>query len=135
MKIYNTGFKKTVFCICIFAFLLFLLLNEDAICAQSIERDYWPTEGWRTSTPEQQGMESAKLEIAVEFIEERLPDAFSLLVVKNGYLVFEKYFRQGSPDRIAQIHSVTKSFTSALIGIALDKGNLKSVDQRLFDFF
>lgn len=132
MKLLNTGFKQTVFCM--FAFSLILLLNANAICGQPIKRDYWPTEGWRTSTPGQQGMDSAKLEIAVEFIQERLPDAFSLLVVKNGYLVFEKYFRQGSPDRIAVIHSVTKSVTSALIGIALDRGYLKSVDQSVYDF-
>jgi CubicO group peptidase (beta-lactamase class C family) len=133
MKMCNTVFKKIVFCI--FAFILFLFLTDDATCAQQLNRDYWPTNGWKISTPEQQGMDSAKLKIAVEFIQERLPDAYSLLVVKNGYLVFEKYFRKGSPDRIAVIHSVTKSFTSALIGIALDKGYLESVDQRLFDFF
>jgi len=132
MKLLNTGFKQTVFCI--FVFILILVLNENAICGQSIKRDYWPTNGWRASTPEQQGMDPAKLGIAVEFIQERLPDAFSLLVVKNGYLAFEKYFRQGSPDRIAVIHSVTKSVTSALIGIALDRGYLKSVDQSVYDF-
>ncbi|MBT8330984.1 MAG: hypothetical protein KJP06_01525, partial [Deltaproteobacteria bacterium] len=123
MKLLNTGFKQTVFCI--FAFILFVFLNENAICGQPLKRDYWPTNGWRTSTPEQQGIDSVKLGIAVEFIQERLPDAFSLLVIKNGYLVFEKYFGQGSQDRIAVIHSVTKSVTSALIGIALDRGYLK----------
>jgi len=133
MKSIKTNFGKIGFLI--FAFILFLSLTQQPICAQSIKRDYWPTDGWKTSTPEQQGMDSAKLGIAVEFIQERLPDAYSLLVVRNGYLVFEKYFRQGSPDRIAVIHSVTKSFMSALIGIALDKGYLKRVDQRLFDFF
>jgi hypothetical protein len=50
-------------------------------------------------------MDSAKLSIAVEFIENRLPDAYSLLVVKNGYLILEKYFRKGDPDRYAVVHS------------------------------
>jgi len=65
----------------------------------------------------------------------RLPDAYSLLVVKNGYLILEKYFRKGDPDRYAVVHSVTKSVMSALVGIALDKGYLKSVDQKLTEFF
>jgi CubicO group peptidase (beta-lactamase class C family) len=73
--------------------------------------------------------------IADEFIQNRLPDAFSLLVVKNGYLVFEKYYSWGSPEKIAVVHSVTKSVTSALIGVALDRGYLDSVDQKLIDFF
>jgi CubicO group peptidase (beta-lactamase class C family) len=81
-----------------------------------------------------QGMNSAKLSVAVEFIKNRLPDAYSLLVVKNGYLVFEKYFRSGRPDRSAVVHSVTKSVMSALIGIALDKGYLKSVNQKIVEF-
>jgi len=98
-------------------------------------REYWPTNGWKTSTPEQQGMDSAKLMIADEFIQNRLPDAFSLLVVKNGYLVFEKYYSWGSPEKYAVVHSVTKSVMSALIGIALDKGYLNSVDQKLVEFF
>ena len=97
--------------------------------------EYWPTSGWKTSTPEQQGMDSAKLLIADEFIQNRLPDAFSLLVVKNGYLVFEKYYSWGSPEKIAVVHSVTKSVTSALIGIALAKGYLNSVDQKIIEFF
>ncbi len=80
-------------------------------------------------------MDSAKLLIADEFIQNRLPDAFSLLVVKNGYLVFEKYYSWGSPEKYAVVHSVTKSVTSALIGIALDKGYLNSVDQKLIEFF
>jgi CubicO group peptidase (beta-lactamase class C family) len=80
-------------------------------------------------------MDSAKLMIADEFIRNRLPDAFSLLIVKNGYLVFEKYYSWGSREKYAVVHSVTKSVTSALIGIALDKGYLISVDQKLIEFF
>jgi CubicO group peptidase (beta-lactamase class C family) len=80
-------------------------------------------------------MDSAKLRIADAFIQDRLPDAFSLLVVRNGYLVFEKYYSWGSPDKYAVVHSVTKSVTSALIGIAIDRGYLKGVDQKLSEFF
>ena len=80
-------------------------------------------------------MDSAKLLIADEFIQDRLADVFSLLIVKNGYLVFEKYYSWGSPSKISAVHSITKSVTSALIGIALKKGYFDSVDQKLIDFF
>ena len=133
MKIFILSFRKKIFCI--LTFFLFAFLTENAVGEQPKEREYWPTAGWKTSIPEAQGMVSAKLLIADEFIQNRLPDAFSLLVVKNGYLVFEKYYSWGSPDKYAVVHSVTKSVTSALIGIALDKGYLNSVDQKLVDFF
>ncbi len=133
MKIFNLSCSKKIFCILTFS--LFALLTENAVCEQPKKREYWPTSGWKTSTPEMQGMDSAKLMIADEFIQNRLPDAFSLLVVKNGYLVFEKYYSWGSPEKYAVVHSVTKSVTSALIGIALDKGYLNNVDQKLTEFF
>jgi CubicO group peptidase (beta-lactamase class C family) len=133
MKILKVHYRKLIFCILFF--ILFLFLTQHSICAQPKDREYWPTRGWKISTPEMQGMDSAKLSIADEFIQNRLPDAFSLLVVKNGYLIFEKYYSWGSPDKYAVVHSVTKSVTSALIGIALDKGYLNSVDQKLSEFF
>ncbi len=127
MEIFILSFRKIIFCI--LAFFLFAFLTENVLGEQSKERKYWPTSGWKTSIPEKQGMDSAKLLIADEFIQNRLPDAFSLLVVKNGYLVFEKYYSWGSPYKYALVHSVTKSFTSALIGIALDKGYLNTTAQ------
>jgi len=133
MKLFNKSCSKTIFSI--ITFFLFALLTENAFCEQPKKREYWPTSGWKTSTPEEQGMDSTKLLIADEFIQNRLPDAFSLLVIKNGYLVFEKYYSWGSPEKYAVVHSVTKSVMSALIGIALDKGYLKGVDQKLIEFF
>jgi len=74
MKIFNSSCSKKIFCI--FIFSLFSFLTENAVCEQPKEREYWPTNGWKTSTPKQQGMDSAKLMIADEFIQNRLPDAF-----------------------------------------------------------
>jgi CubicO group peptidase (beta-lactamase class C family) len=133
MKIFILSFRKILFCILAFSLLAFV--TENPVGEQFKEREYWPTKGWKTSIPEKQGMDSTKLLIADEFIQNRLPDAYSLLVIKNGYLVFEKYYSYGSREKYAVVHSVTKSVTSALIGIALDKGYLNSVDQKLVDFF
>jgi len=133
MKRFISENGKLVFCILML--VLSFCFAANAICQPPKQRDYWPTEEWRTTTPETQGMDTAKLMIADEFIRDRLPDAFSLLVVKNGYLVFEKYYSWGKPNKYAVVHSVTKSVTSALIGIALERGHLDNLDQKLVDFF
>lgn len=71
----------------------------------------------------------------------------SLLIARNGKLVYENYFTgveliQTDPPLIRftkdtrhDLRSVTKSITSACIGIAIAQGKIKSVDQKVFDFF
>jgi CubicO group peptidase (beta-lactamase class C family) len=58
-----------------------------------------------------------------------------LLVVRNGYLVLEAYSYPFKGESRHWIASATKSFTSALIGIAIDKGSINGVNQKLLDFF
>lgn len=97
--------------------------------------DYWPTEGWRTSTPEEQGMDSELLAQAISFVRERNLNIHSLLVIRNGYIVADAYFYPFARGSKHDIASVTKSFTSTLIGIAIDKGHIKSVKQPVLEFF
>ena len=59
----------------------------------------------------------------------------SLLVSKNNILISEVYFKDGAKDELHDVMSVTKSFTSTLVGIAMDKGYIISLDQTLGDFF
>jgi len=91
-------------------------------------------DGWKLSTPEEQGLDPmlvAKLyHNAVE-----LETLYGLLVVKNGYLIAEGYFNEGSVGQKYYMASATKSFTSALVGIALNQGCLSSLDQKMIDFF
>lgn len=98
---------------------------------------YWPTEGWRTSTPEQQGMDSERLAEALDFLQERKEDynVHSLLIVRNGYVVADAYFYPFTQDTKHDLASVTKSFMATLIGIAIDKGYIESVRQPVLDFF
>jgi len=58
----------------------------------------------------------------------------SLLVERNGVIVAEEYFTEEGVDRPHHVWSVTKSFTSALIGIAIEEGYIGSVDQVLSDY-
>jgi CubicO group peptidase (beta-lactamase class C family) len=93
---------------------------------------YWPTSGWHTATPEEQGMDSAKLADMVERIQQEKLALDSLLIVRNGYLVSELY---GYPYSAKQVHflaSVTKSVIGALVGIAIQQGSIRDVRQPLF---
>lgn len=57
----------------------------------------------------------------------------SLLVWKDGTLVAEGYWRGGRPDRDVNIKSASKSVLSALVGIALQRGDLEGLDQPVAD--
>lgn len=62
-------------------------------------------------------------------------DMHSLLVMRNGELVFERYYGTSGLADVHTMQSVSKSFTSALIGIALGEGAISSVDEPVLDFF
>ena len=55
----------------------------------------------------------------------------SILIVRNGQLVFEAYLHGYSRYRQHYVASVTKSITSLLIGIAIDEGRIAGADQRV----
>ena len=98
--------------------------------------EYWPTDGWRTSTPEEQGMDSALLDQITEYFDENNLDIHSVVVVRNGYIVWEEYpgflYDQGM---LHVVHSITKSFVSALIGIAIREGHIDGIDQKMTELF
>jgi CubicO group peptidase (beta-lactamase class C family) len=97
--------------------------------------DYWPTQDWRSSTPEEQGMDSHRLALMLEAVkQERLP-LHSLLVIRNGYLVSETYFPPYDENSREELYSCTKSFIATLVGIAIDQGYIDSVQQPVLDFF
>jgi CubicO group peptidase (beta-lactamase class C family) len=126
------------------SFLLFtgavLILSMLAGCGPATEDleavDYTPLPGddWEVSTPGEQGLDPLLVAELYHNAAE-LETLYGLLVIKNGYLIAEGYFNEGSVDQLSGRQSVTKSFTSALVGIALDQGCLSSVDQRMMDFF
>jgi len=89
---------------------------------------------WRFSTPEEQGFNTAALsDIITNFAHYEY--VYSLLIMRHGYLVVEEYYNAQNQQTAHSVHSVSKSFTSALVGIALDEGFLTSLDQKVMDFF
>ncbi len=92
---------------------------------------------WPVSTPEEQGLDSNKLAEFEGLIRKGVlcPRLHALLIVRHGYLVVEDYFNGWQRDGLHTLQSVSKSFTSALVGIALARGEFKSVDEKILDFF
>ena len=95
----------------------------------------WPTRAWCTSTPEEQGMDPAQLDQMMAYIDEHEMAIDSILIVRHGQIVFEEYRNGYDETRKHHVQSVTKSFSSVLIGIAIQQGLIESVDQRLVDLF
>ncbi|MHA1944326.1 MAG: serine hydrolase domain-containing protein [Candidatus Thorarchaeota archaeon] len=114
---------------------LFLAIPSDAQSTRPVQ--VWPTEGWATSTPEEQGMDATALAGVYDIVRDSSASIRSMLVVRHGYLVAEEYFTPQVYDinNTHIVYSVTKSVVSSLIGIAIDMGFIDNTSQLLLDFF
>jgi CubicO group peptidase (beta-lactamase class C family) len=90
-------------------------------------------DGWSISSPETEGVDREEL-AHVDYLiknDETLKDIQTLTIVRNGKLVFDEFYYSGEYDYkkgdITYLQSVTKSFASTFIGIAIDKGIINSV--------
>jgi CubicO group peptidase (beta-lactamase class C family) len=80
-------------------------------------------------------MDSELLAGMFDYIERNDLDVHAVLVVRNGHTVVEVYYPPYGPCSQHSTASVGKSFTGALVGIAIHKGYIESVDQPVADFF
>jgi len=63
------------------------------------------------------------------------PDIHSILISKDGKMIYERYFNGWNKDSLQDSRSAFKSITSLLTGIAFDKGLIKDVSQKVYSFF
>jgi CubicO group peptidase (beta-lactamase class C family) len=89
----------------------------------------WPTHGWRTAAPSEEGMDPKGLAVIDDDTGRVYPALRSVLVVRHGVLVFERYYHGATPATYFNVFSVTKSVTAALVGIALGEHTLGGLDQ------
>jgi len=116
----------------------------------SAQNTFWPSNSseWAEVAPETQGLNSGKISEILEFIENNSTNIQSIIIVRNGYLLFEEYlwnyqiYRNLAGEKeypggrkIVPQYSGTKSVISLLIGIALQKGFLDNVNQTLYEFY
>jgi CubicO group peptidase (beta-lactamase class C family) len=129
---------------CSYLILTVLIMGFSALvgCASACQTEtlntdlYKPQSGsdWKISTPEAQGLDS-RLVNNLYRDASKLETLYGVLIVKNGYPIAEEYFHQGSIDQLSGRMSATKSVTSALTGIVLEKGCLSSLGEKMMTFF
>jgi len=130
-----------------------------AVAQRSTEYVPPPSPAWEHRTPEQVGMDGAKLHEAIAFAKEHEVKAsrdleavhyqtfgrepfgsavgpikprgeMSGVIVRRGYIVAE----WGDPARVDMTFSVTKSFVSTTVGLAVEHGLIRSIDDTVFRY-
>jgi CubicO group peptidase (beta-lactamase class C family) len=94
-----------------------------------------PSETWQTAAPEEIGMDSVPLVEMFDFVHERRISVHSIQIVRRGRLVLDAYFYPYDGRTRHDVASVTKSITSTLVGLAIERGDIRDVQQPVLDFF
>ena len=109
-------------------------------------------DGWQIASLDEVGIDEKAISEAVDRVHDgTYQNIHSILIVKDGKLVFEEYFMGYSwdydddqfrgdlidygMDTTHNMASVTKSVTSVLVGIAIDQGFIGNVDEKVFSYF
>ena len=120
-------------------FLALMLLHVGYIYYYSTslgdKRIHLDTIQWNPAAPAEQSLHPHRLQRAEKYIDSRLPAARSLIIIKNGKTVLEKYYWQGGPQETDYLHSLNSAVLELLVGIAVKENVLTGVDQPLADFF
>ena len=115
----------------IFSLIILLIAMSCDFCPTQSRGDIFQ---WQTSSPNKQGLNAAQLDIALVEAQTR-PSIYSVLVIRNGFIVAERYYRGHDENSSFNIRSVSKSFLSAMVGIAIEDRVLNSIDDKILDFF
>jgi CubicO group peptidase (beta-lactamase class C family) len=90
---------------------------------------------WKTSSPEEQGMNSSTFIDGIHKLKKDSTNIHSLLIIRNNHIVLDACFYPFQKDYVHDIASVTKSITALLVGIAIDKGFIKNEDEPVLKYF
>jgi CubicO group peptidase (beta-lactamase class C family) len=112
---------------------LLAALHAGSARAQNADQSPWPTKEWLTSTPEEQGMDSAALAKLVAYGASH--DFDSLIVVRHGRIVAEAYYAPYRGELQHEIFSSTKAVIGTLVGSMVKDGLLDRLDHPMLDFF
>src|SRR5690349_21552842 len=93
------------------------------------------SDAWRAATPEDVGIDSEPLIEIFDFARERQIPVHSIQIVRRGRLVLDAYFYPYDGRTRHDVASVTKSITSTLLGLAIERGFIRVVQQPVLDFF
>lgn len=80
-------------------------------------------------------MNQNKIKALEEVINKDYSNIAGMVVLRDGITLYEKYWNECTPASRIHVYSVTKSIISMLLGIAIDRGYIRDVNQRVLDFF
>jgi CubicO group peptidase (beta-lactamase class C family) len=122
--------RKILFGVLIIAVLSIPACSTRSSPIEVPQASYYPTRGWHTSTPEEQGFDSDKVAEGLQAMRDQGINIHSLTVIRNDDMVLDAYFYPYDGTTYHEIASVTKSVMTTLIGIAADQGKL-SLDDKM----
>ncbi|HUS82698.1 MAG TPA: serine hydrolase [Dehalococcoidia bacterium] len=100
--------------------------------AATVENAVYPDADWETSSPEAEGMDAAPLKNIDPYCVEH--GCRAVVVIRHGRIVWERYWGGWDETSTDNSWSMAKSVTSALVGIAVDEGKIRGLDQAATDF-
>lgn len=84
--------------------------------------------------PEGQGVSSAAIREFIETANQKIDTLHSVMIVRHGHVIAEGWWKPEAPDKQHVLHSLSKSFTSTAVGLAVAEGKL-SIDDPVLKFF
>ncbi len=93
----------------------------------------FPGESWSVKTPDELGIDASKVEklFDLSFQDDATQ---SVVLIKDGYIIAERYADGYDKDSIGTSWSMAKSFYASLIGISIERGEIGSLDDRVSDY-
>ena len=93
----------------------------------------FPEQEWESKTPDSVGIESEKVEYLFDLAFQDQATQ-SAVLIKNGYIIEEKYNESFDQESFGTSWSMAKSFYAALNGISIDRGEINSLDDKVSDY-
>ena len=113
---------------------IFSLLFSALLFSLSVSATYFPdNQSWIKSSPEDEGVSTEKVNklLDLSFSDDATQ---AVVVVKNGKIISEKYADGYDIDSHGTSWSMAKSYYAALVGISIDRGEIKSLDERVANY-
>jgi CubicO group peptidase (beta-lactamase class C family) len=108
--------------------------QDYCVCYNTTQRNHFMPNQLPRSAPEAQGISSSAILNFVEAVEKNVNEFHSFMLLRHGHVVAEGWWSPHAPDRPHMLFSLSKSFTSSAIGLAVAEGHL-TVEDKVISFF
>lgn len=114
--------------------LLFISMSFTSIASATPTEPNEAQSNLPRSAPEAQGVSSAKLLEFVNAADKEIESFHSVMIVRHGHVIAEGWWTPYNADARHELYSLSKSFTSTAVGVAISEGII-SLDDEVYKFF